>query len=446
MKLEEHPTVRSYRQRQQDKSVSTTHVPLSHERLITMAREEGADDVGLVDIQRSSLDAYRQDLIDVMPDTSAIMCLAFKVNREALRASTHSIADIEFKHMWMKVNRVARKIVSRMQALGIRALNAPASFPYEAERWPGKMWFACDKIFAIEAGLGQMGLNRLVLHPHLGGNILLGNILIAGDIDRYDQPIDYNPCIECKLCAAVCPVGAIRQDWTFDFFSCYTHNYRERLGGFQDWVENVVESKNRYDYRHRFSDAETISMWQNLSIAAQTRCDRCMAVCPAGEEAIGEYLEDRKKYRQRIVTPFNEKRETIYVVAGSDAEAFTAKRFPAKTVKRISNGLRPNSAESFLQSLPLVFQKHPSQGLNATFHFSFSGAENCEGTVTIRDQTISVEPKLTGQSDLHVFADSRTWIDFLSGEKNLVWALLTRKIRIKGSPSLMKAFAKCFPS
>ena len=285
-----------------------------------------------------------------------------------------------------------------------------------------------------------------MLHPLLGGNILLGNILIAGDIDQYDQPIDYNPCIECKLCVAVCPVGAIRQDWTFDFFSCYTHNYRERLGGFQDWVESVVESKNRHDYRHRVSDAETISMWQNLSIGAQTRCDRCMAVCPAGEEAIGDYLEDRKKYTQSIVTPFNDKRETIYVVAGSDAEAYTTKRFPAKTVKRISNGLRPNSAESFLQSLPLVFQKHPSEDLNATFHFSFSGAENCEGTVTIRDQTISVEPKLTGQSDLHVFADSRTWVDFLSGEKNLVWALLTRKIRIKGAPSLMKAFAKCFPS
>jgi len=29
---------------------------------------------------------------------------------------------------------------------------------------------------------------------------------------------------------------------------------------------------------------------------------------------------------------------------------------------------------------------------------------------------------------------------------NLVWALLTRKIRLKGSPRLLLAFGKCFPS
>ena len=29
---------------------------------------------------------------------------------------------------------------------------------------------------------------------------------------------------------------------------------------------------------------------------------------------------------------------------------------------------------------------------------------------------------------------------------NLLWALLRRKIRIKGSPRLLVAFGKCFPS
>jgi putative sterol carrier protein len=45
-----------------------------------------------------------------------------------------------------------------------------------------------------------------------------------------------------------------------------------------------------------------------------------------------------------------------------------------------------------------------------------------------------------------VTADSQTWIKFLSKEVNLVKALLSRKIKIKGSPKLMMAFARCFPS
>jgi len=47
---------------------------------------------------------------------------------------------------------------------------------------------------------------------------------------------------------------------------------------------------------------------------------------------------------------------------------------------------------------------------------------------------------------LHVTADSQTWIKFLSKEVNLIKALATRKIKIKGSPKLMMAFARCFPS
>ena len=92
------------------------------------------------------------------------------------------------------------------------------------------------------------------------------------------------------------------------------------------------------------------------------------------------------------------------------------------------------------------FQKGQSEGLDATFHFSFSGEELCEGSVVIRNRAVEVRDTLVGKPDLHLIADSRTWLQFLAKEKNLIWALVTRKIRIKGSPRLMKAFARCFPS
>jgi putative sterol carrier protein len=93
-----------------------------------------------------------------------------------------------------------------------------------------------------------------------------------------------------------------------------------------------------------------------------------------------------------------------------------------------------------------VFQRGRAEGLNATFHFTFTGDENCQGTVKIRDKTVTVQHGLMGNADLRVTADSRTWIKFLAKEVGLPWALISRRIRIKGSPMLMKAFAKCFPS
>jgi len=173
-----------------------------------------------------------------------------------------------------------------------------------------------------------------------------------------------------------CPVGAVRKTDDFDFMACYSHNYRERLGGFQNWVEQVVDSKGHADYRRRVSDRETISMWQHLAIGAQTRCDRCMAVCPAGEAAIGEYLDDRKAYTNQYLKKFRNLVETIYVVKGSDAEQHVRSNFPAKRNKIISNGIRPTSVAMFLESLPLAFQPGQSEGLNAVYHFTFTGNEN----------------------------------------------------------------------
>jgi hypothetical protein len=132
-------------------------------------------------------------------------------------------------------------------------------------------------------------------------------------------------------------------------------------------------------------------------------------------------------------------------VAGTNAEASVAKRFPRKKIKHVGNSLRPNTIKVFLNGMPHVFQPGKSAGLNATFHFTFTGHEQRQATVVIKDQKMRVEEGHVGQPDLHVTADSQTWIGFLRKEKNVVWALLWRKIRLDGPLKLLVAFGKCFP-
>jgi epoxyqueuosine reductase QueG/putative sterol carrier protein len=446
MKLEDHPTVAWYRSQPAVDEARTKPAALDADRLKELCLESGADDAGFVEVHRPALAEQALEIDSALPGVKTVVGLAFSLHRENVRTVAHSVANLEFQQTWSRAKQVGRAICRALAARGVRALNVPAGFPYETDRWPGKMWLASDKIIAEEAGLGRMGLNRLVLHPRFGSFVILGTLLLDTELSRYDKPIDFNPCIECKLCASVCPVGAIASDGNFDFLSCYTHNYRERLSGFAAWVEALASSHSAKQYRRKVSDRETVSMWQNLSIGPQTKCDRCMAVCPAGKEGIGEFLDDRKAYIERSVKRFKDKTEVIYAVPGSDAEAHVVEHFPNKTLKRVSNGLRPNSVQGFLQSLPLVFQRNRSESLNATFHFTFTGEEACKGTAVIRDKTIQVQNDHVGQANLHLMADSRTWLQFLAKEKSMLWAVLTGKIRIKGSPGLMKAFAKCFPS
>jgi len=135
------------------------------------------------------------------------------------------------------------------------------------------------------------------------------------------------------------------------------------------------------------------------------------------------------------------------VLEGSDAESHVAKRFPHKTTKRVHNGLRSNSIEGFLFGLGLVFQREAAAGLDATYHFTFTGGEERAATVTIRNQQLSVSDGHVGTADMRVTADSRTWLRFVGREVGIVWALVRRKIRIAGgSPKLLLAFGRCFPS
>jgi Fe-S-cluster-containing hydrogenase component 2 len=445
MNLAEHPTVRHFHENAGNRPAPPTVLDAAWLRQLCL--DCGADDAGLVEISRPALDDQRGDILHYFPATQTLLSFVCRMNREPIRSPARSVANLEFHHTGDHVNEVARKVVATLERQGVRAVNPAMGFPMEMDRYPGgKIWVVSHKPVAVAAGLGHMGIHRNVIHPRFGNFILLGTVLIAAEATAYDQSIAYNPCLECKLCVAACPVGAIAPDGRFNFSACFTHNYREFMGGFTDWVEQIVDSKNALDYRKRVADTESASMWQSLSFGPNYKAAYCLSVCPAGEDVIGPYLADKAGHLRENVRPLQEKEETIYVVAGSDAEDHVARRFPRKKVKRVGSGLRPPSIQRFLGGLRLTFQPGKAAGLQAVYHFTFTGKEQKQATVSIRDGTLQVQDGHQGEADLHVTADSEMWLGFLAKERSLLWALLRRKIRIKGSPKLLVAFGKCFPS
>jgi NAD-dependent dihydropyrimidine dehydrogenase PreA subunit/putative sterol carrier protein len=408
--------------------------------------EEGADDVGFVEIERKALGTVREEALELYYKTKTIISFCVRTNPENIQSPSRSLASEEFHKTYADLSIIARRIVKRFNKVGVRAVACHPVFPMDMNRWASKIWEISHKPIAEQAGLGTTGINRMILHPKFGTFMLLDSILIDSEVDKYDRPLDYDPCIGCHLCVASCPVGALDVRKGVDFNACMTHNYRDFMGGFEDWIENIVDAKDSKEFRKKSSDSENVSRWQSLSYGPQYKAAYCISVCPAGEDLVGVYKSDRKGWVENILKPLSDKKEPIYVGKDTHAEEY-ARRNPNKEVKVIRNIFRPNSINGFLTGVRVAFEQKHARGVNMTVHFESNGKETTQATIVITGDVIDVKDGHVGIANLGITADSEIWLKIVNKETSPsedMRAITSGKVKVKGDLKLLKQFQECF--
>jgi epoxyqueuosine reductase QueG len=365
---------------------------MSAAELRRICLDAGADDAGFVEVDRPALGDQSEAARRLMPSVKTLVSLVGATNRENIVSPSRPSANYSWHHTGVDLSAVGHRVVRALNDRGVRGLVTSIGFPMDMDRWErGAIWEIAHKPIAVEAGMGHMGLHRNVIHPRLGNFILLETLLVDVEVDAHDRPLDYNPCADCNLCVAACPVGAISRQREFDFFACLTHNYREFLTGFQDWVDGMVDATSGDEYRTKFREGETLSMWQSLGHGPQYKSAYCMAVCPAGEDVIGPYLRDKRGYVREVVRPLQTKPEPVYVQRGTHAER-VAERNPAKDVRYVGFAVGVASVENVLLGLRHVFDKSRAAGPVATVELVFddAGTDGAGEAVGARTVTATV--------------------------------------------------------
>ena len=100
-----------------------------------------------------------------------------------------------------------------------------------------------EKQFAVEAGLGWIGRQSLLVTPQFGTFVLLGELVIDEEVDCYDSPFEGSRCGECHRCIEACPNDAILSSKSIDARRCISRLTIEKEGdatacgvGLDGWI------------------------------------------------------------------------------------------------------------------------------------------------------------------------------------------------------------------
>lgn len=113
----------------------------------------------------------------------------------------------------------------------------------------------CEKQLAVEAGLGWIGRQSLLITPTFGSYVLLGELLLTDEADRYDTPFAGSRCGSCRICLDSCPTGAILEERMIDTRRCIACHTIEREPdtriGLDGWIFGCDACQQRCPYnRH----------------------------------------------------------------------------------------------------------------------------------------------------------------------------------------------------
>ncbi len=249
-----------------DEPVNSTQYPVDDPAAMSARVKEAAKIYGadLVGITRLDQRWVYSDWFERVTQTSEKLVINYKyaivmaieMKAELINQSPGSESSAEVALAYSRMAELASSLAAYVRALGYPAIpcgnDTTQSIP-----------------LAIDAGLGELGRNGLMLTPEYGSRVRLCKVLTDLPLAP-DKPVDFGLqkfCETCHACAQACPIGAVPNgDRTTDITSI------SNRVGLNRWPINVEDC---------------YIFWK----MNRSDCANCIAACPWSLQSPRDWLE-----------------------------------------------------------------------------------------------------------------------------------------------------------
>jgi ferredoxin len=293
--------------------------PLTAAEIKAQAKALGADLVGIAD--GATMNANPPDPRDprVPADISDHDAGKVVVIAKRLSAGVTRIArwDERFKYYNDELTLTALEEIGLSMVLWLEAKGYPALIvpPTHVDPWryqgdPDKHMkplLSLDHA-AVEAGLGTLGLNRMLLTPEFGPRVMLTAVLATLPVEadaRREAALCQGP--SCGRCLAACP-GDVIGHWNRDWDACDRYRSPHGFAQLSEFFGRIIDAGDAARQKALLRSEDSFNLWQSILRGAGvvTGCRRCQDVCPVGadyeamlKEALDAIPEDSEPKRQR---------------------------------------------------------------------------------------------------------------------------------------------------
>ena len=219
------------------------------------------------------------------PGTNAIIVAGVRIPPSVLETSRENprIAQFSTQGLYAKLIQIAQDLSLFLDDLGYRSAAIPTHLPVPmTAEGLGLKAEVSHRHTALEAGLGNLGKNGLLLTPEFGPRVRFVSILTDAPLAA-DKPLSKRLCNDCLKCVKACPVQAIGEDGKVNVFVCAPNILKHGLPGLVRFATEIAKA-DLEKKKELIRSPEFWEYWQNLNTGIFYYCFECLRVCPIGKK------------------------------------------------------------------------------------------------------------------------------------------------------------------